>query len=149
MEDGSREEEPFKLIEGLLTSWGPVPAIVFLGQIQEGVSDGGIVGYEPTIEVGKAEERPYILDFSRGGPGSDAVEFDGVHSELTGFYNHSKVFDFRDVELTFLELQVKVELGHSLEDAAGSLGVGFWVGGGDEEVVHVNDEPSFSDHVSK
>ena len=44
---------------------------------------------------------------------------------------------------------MEVELSHSLEDMAGSLFVGFGVGRGNEEVVHVDDQPSFSDHVSE
>ena len=56
------------------------------------------------VEVGKAKEQSYILDFGWGGPGSDSIEFDWVHGELTRFHDHSKIFDFGDVELTFLEL---------------------------------------------
>ena len=56
MEDGARQEELLQLVEGLLTSGGPIPAIVFLGEIQEGAGDSGVVGYEPTVEVGKAKE---------------------------------------------------------------------------------------------
>ena len=41
------------------------------------------------IEVGKAEEGSYILDFGRGWPGGDAIELNGVHSKLTWFYDHS------------------------------------------------------------
>ena len=66
---------------------------------------------------------------------------------MTRFHDHSKVFDFRDVELAFLELEVEVKLGHSLKDMVSSLGVSFWVRGGDEKVVHVDDEPPFSNHV--
>ena len=91
----------------------------------------------------------YFLDFDGGWPGSDAVEFYRVHGQLTGFHDHSEVFDFRNVELGFLELQVKVELGHALEDTAGSFCVGLGVGGGNEEVIHIDDEPSFSDHISE
>ena len=89
----------------------------------------------------------YVLDFGRSWPGSDAIELDWVHGKLTGFHDHSEVFDFRDVELAFLELEVEVKLGHSLEDMTGLFCVGLWVGGGDEEVIHVDDEPSLSDHV--
>ena len=42
---------------------------------------------------------------------------------------------------------MKVELCHTLEDMAGSLSVGFRVRRGDEEVIHVDNQPSFSDHV--
>ena len=51
--------------------------------------------------------------------------------------------------MALLELEVEVKLGHSLKDVVSLFGVGFWVWGGDEEVVHVDDEPSFSDHVSE
>ena len=44
---------------------------------------------------------------------------------------------------------MEVEFSHSLEDAASSLSVGFRVRGGNEEVVHIDDEPSFSDHISE
>ena len=55
------------------------------------------------VEVGKAEEGLYILDFRGGQPGSNAIEFDRVHDKLTGFHNHSEVFNFRDIELAFFE----------------------------------------------
>ena len=34
-----------------------------------------------------------------------------------------------------------------LEDMTSSFSMEFRVGGGDEEVIHINDEPSFYDHV--
>ena len=66
---------------------------------------------------------------------------------MTRFHNHSEIVDFWDIELAFLKLEMKVKLSHSLEDVAGSLSVGFQVGRGNEEVIHVDDQPSFSDHV--
>ena len=74
-----REEEPFKLIKGLLTSGSPIPAVVFLGEVKERVSNGGVVRYEPTVEVGKAKEGAHVLDFGWGQPGSNIIEFDRVH----------------------------------------------------------------------
>ena len=44
---------------------------------------------------------------------------------------------------------MKVELCHALEDAASLFSMGLGVREGDEEVIHVDDEPSFSDHVSE
>ena len=44
---------------------------------------------------------------------------------------------------------MKIKLSHSLEDTTGSFSVGFWVRGGDKEVIHVDDEPSFGDHISE
>ena len=31
------------------------------------------------IKIGEAKERSDVFDFGRGGPGGDAIEFDGVH----------------------------------------------------------------------
>ena len=42
---------------------------------------------------------------------------------------------------------MKVEFSHALEDMTGSFSVSFGVRGGDEEVIHVDDKPPFSDHV--
>ena len=36
-----------------------------------------------------------------------------------------------------------------MEDAFGAFTVGFFVRGENKEVVHINDEPSFSDHVTE
>ena len=44
---------------------------------------------------------------------------------------------------------MEVKLGHSLENMMSLIGMGLWVRGGNEEVVHVDDEPSLSDHVSE
>ena len=68
------------------------------------MGDGGVVRDELMVEVDKAEEGSYILDFGWGWPGGNTVELDRVHGKLTRFHNHSKVFDFRDVELAFLKL---------------------------------------------
>ena len=110
------------------------------------MGNSGVVRDEPTVEVGKAKEGPYILDFSEDGPDSNAIEFDGV--ELTRLHDHPKVFYFWDIELAFLKLQIEVKLSHPLEDVVGSLCVGPWVGGGDKKVIHVDDKPSFSNHIS-
>ena len=44
---------------------------------------------------------------------------------------------------------MEVKLGHPLEDVAGSLSMDGRVRGGDEKVIHVDNQPSFSDHVSE
>ena len=103
--------------------------------VKEGVGDCGVVRDEPTIEIGKAKEGSYILNFGWGRPGGNVIKFDRVHSELSRFHNHSKVFDFRDIELAFLKLQMEVKLGHPLEDTVGSFNMGHGIGGGNEEVI--------------
>ena len=61
VKDGFGEEKAFEGIEGGLAGGGPVPGEVFLGEVEEGASDVGIVGNEPTVEVGESKERANIL----------------------------------------------------------------------------------------
>ena len=42
---------------------------------------------------------------------------------------------------------MKVKLSHSLEDLVGLFFMSFWIRGGNGEVIHVDDEPYFNDHV--
>ena len=79
MEDWAREEEPFKLIKGLLASRGPIPSVILLRKVKQRADNGGVVRNEPLVEVGKAKEGLYILDFGGGRPGSNAIKFNRVH----------------------------------------------------------------------
>ena len=42
---------------------------------------------------------------------------------------------------------MKVEFSHLLEDTTGLFFMGFWVRRGNEEVIHIDDKLSFSDHI--
>ena len=44
---------------------------------------------------------------------------------------------------------MKVELNHALENVTDLFGVGYEVGGSNEEIIHIDDKPPFSDHVSE
>ena len=79
---------------------------VLFGEIDEGTGDIGVVGDEPTVEIGKAEEGAYILDFSGGRPFGNSVEFDGVHGELSWFNNHSEIFYLVGGKLAFFEFKM-------------------------------------------
>ena len=63
----------------------------------------------------------YVLDFSWGRPACNAIKFDRVHGQLAGFNNHSKIFNLISGELAFFEFQMKVQLGHALQDVFGSF----------------------------
>ena len=78
--------------------------VVLFGEVQERTGDSGIIRDESSVEAGKAKEGLYVLDFGRGWPCCNAIKFDRVHGKLTRFYNHPKVFDFRNIELAFLKL---------------------------------------------
>ena len=101
------------------------------------------------VEVSEAKKGLHVPDFGRSQPGSDATKFDWVHGELTRFHDHSEVLNFRNIELAFLKFKVEVKLGHVLKDTVSSFSVGGGVRGGNEEVIHVDDKPSFNDHVSE
>ena len=149
VEDGFREEEAFEGVEGGLARRRPIPGEVLLGEVEEGTRDVGVVGDEPTVEVGESEERADIFYLSRRRPVCDAVELDGVHSQLAGFHDHSKVFHLVGGELALFEFQVKVKFGHALKNAFRALLVEGDVGGVDKEVIHVDDEPPFGNHIAE
>ena len=48
------EEKVFEVIKGLLLGRGPVPREIFLGEVNEGAGNGGVVGNESLVEIGKA-----------------------------------------------------------------------------------------------
>ena len=114
VKDGLGEEKAFEGVEGGLAGRGPVPGEVLFGEVKEGTSDVGVVRNEPSVEVGEAKERVDIVHFSWCGPICDAIELNGVHGQLAGFDDHSKVFHLVGGELAFLEFQVKVEFCHAL-----------------------------------
>ena len=147
--DGFGEEKAFEGVKGGLARRGPVPGEVLLGKVEEGASDIGVVGDKPMVEVGESKERTNISHLGWCRPVCDTVEFDGVHGQLAGFHDHSKVFHLVGGELAFLEFQVKVKLGHMLQNTFRAFLVEGGVGGINEEVVHIDNEPSFGDHIAE
>jgi len=108
MEDWFRQEEGFEGVEGFLAGGGPVPLEVFLGEVNEGTGDVRIVRDESSVEIGEAKERAYVLDFCGGWPLGNSIEFDGIHSELTGFDDHSKVVYLIGSEFTLFKFEVEI-----------------------------------------
>ena len=77
----------------------------------------------------------------------DAIQFDGVYCELAWFNNHSKVFNLSCGEGALFKFKVKIKLNHALQDSFSAFCVGGCIGGIDEEVIHVDDEPAFCNHI--
>ena len=102
MEDGFKQEQGLKGVERGLTSWGPVPRQVLFSEVNEWSGDVGVVGDKASVEIGKAKEGLDVLHLFRSRPTGDAIQFDRVHGELSGFNNHSKVFHFVGGEAAFL-----------------------------------------------
>ena len=44
------------MVKGLLLRRGPVPGEVFLGEVDEEMGKGGVVGNESAVEIGEALE---------------------------------------------------------------------------------------------
>ena len=122
---------------------------MLLDEVDEWLSDVGVVGDKPPVEVGKAKKRPNIPDLFRGGPAGNTIQLYRVHGKLSGFDNHSEVFYFGGGKVTFLQFEMEVQLCHALEDMFGAFVMSVFVRREDKEVVHVDDEPSFGDHVSE
>jgi len=143
VKDGFLQEKGFEGVKGGLAGGSPVPLEVLFCKVDEGAGNVGVVRNESSVEVGKAKEGAYVLDFSWGWPFGNSVKFDGVHSELTRFDNHSEVFYLVSGKLAFLKFEMQVEFSHSLEDALSVLLVSGGIRGEDEEVVHIdNSHPS-------
>ena len=66
----------FQVIEGCLYFGGPISLVVFLSKGKVGVGHGGVVWDEAVVEVGKAQEGLYFLDFGRSGPAGNSIKFD-------------------------------------------------------------------------
>jgi hypothetical protein len=88
-----------------------------------------------------------ILNLGRDGPTGNPVKFHRVHGELSGFDDHSEVVYLRNGE--FLKLEMQVKFGHVLENTFGLFFMEFIIWEEDEDIVHLDNEPSFGDHVSK
>jgi hypothetical protein len=71
--------------------------------------DIGVIGNEALVEVGKVKEGVDILNLGWDGPAGNPIKFHGVHVELTGFDDYSKVVHFRDSKSAFLELEMPEE----------------------------------------
>ena len=114
VKDGFGEKELFEGVKGGLASRGPVPREIFLGEVEEGAGDVGVIGDEVAVEIGEAKEGANVFHFGRGRPTCDSIEFDGVHGQLSWFNDHPEVFYLVGGKLALFEFQVKVEFSHAL-----------------------------------
>ena len=128
---------------------GPIPGKVFLGKVEERASDIGVIGDEASVEIGEAKERADIFHLGGSWPIGDPIEFNWVHGQLTRLDDHAEVFNLVGGEFTLFELQMKVELSHTLQDMFSAFFMEGGVGGIDEEIIHIDNQPSFSNHVAE
>ena len=138
VKDRLREEETFEGVEGGLARRGPVPGEVLLWEVEEGVSDIGVIGNEASVEIGEAKERADIFHLGGSWPIGDPIEFNWVHGQLTRLDDHAEVFNLVGGEFTLFELQMKVEFSHTLQNTFSAFLMEGGVGGIDEEIIHID-----------
>jgi len=79
--DWSCGESLFKCFKGRMALIGEMPGGTLVGKMHKWKCDFGISVNEMTVEVGKAEERLNILDFSWCWPILDDLDFVWGHGE--------------------------------------------------------------------
>jgi len=82
--DWSCGESLFKCFKGRMALIGEMPGGTLVGKMHKWKCDFGISVNEMTVEVGKAEERLNILDFSWCWPILDDLDFVQGHGEAFG-----------------------------------------------------------------
>ena len=96
-EDWLGKEELLEMLKGGLTSRGPRPGTILLGEVKERAGNIGKVGGKSLVEVGKAHKGVDILELLEGGPQVNAIKFHWVHGKFIRVDNHSEVLYFRSV----------------------------------------------------
>ena len=66
---------------------------------------------------------------------------------MTGLNDHAEVFYLVGSELALFEFQVEIKFSHTLQDALHTFFMEGGVRGVDEEIIHIDDEPSFGNHI--
>ena len=65
------------------------------------------MGNELAIEVREADERADLFDHGGNGPGENAIDFDGVHDQLSGANNDAEELYLLSVKEALLRFKVE------------------------------------------
>ena len=84
------QESGLELVKSQVARRGPFPSKIFLGKVDQGASDGGIISNEFSVIIGETEEGSDVLDRFRDRPVLDPFEFGGIHRDLPWGENHSQ-----------------------------------------------------------
>jgi hypothetical protein len=102
--------------------------------------DVQVVWDETTIEVGKAEERLYVLHFLGRRLLEDGINLVRGHTKTFGGEHKAEILDHILVKLAFVRPDVQAVLSESAKDFFYVLPVGGEVVGEDEDVVQIDDD---------
>ena len=95
----------------MLLGRGPCEGDILLGEVEESMSDLGIVVDKVLVKVTETKEGLDFFDFSGVRPFSNSLDFSRVHSYVAIVNDNSKVFNGSLVKGAFFWLEVKVVLG--------------------------------------
>ena len=117
-----------------------MPGVYLFREIVQWSSETGVVVDEASIESSETEEGTDIFEFLWDGPIRDSLEFDRIHSELTGLKMKTKIFNFILLELTFLWFQKEAIGFENVKDLADNATMLFQGSSGNEDVIHVDED---------
>jgi len=107
-EDGGLREGFLKLVESNLVLQAPNELRIFPGETSQGNCCVRKADNEASIEVGKAEERLYLLDVCWDRQFGDGLHFCAIHSDTCGRYHESQELNRVSMEQGFLWFDVEV-----------------------------------------
>ena len=125
----------------------PYKGLVFLEELVKWLCQVGESFDESSIKVSKSKPRSDLFDSFWDWPVSDSFQFTGVHHHFAFFNDKSKVFDSSFAELAFAGFEVEVIFSKSLEYFLGHFFQFFFGFRKDQDVVHINNDPSFIEFI--
>jgi hypothetical protein len=81
------------------------------------MGDFGVIVDEAMVKVAKAKEGLNLLDLGRTWPFSNALDFGGIHADVSIVNNNAKVFNGSLIKRAFLGFEIEVVLGDSVAAA--------------------------------
>ena len=117
-----------------------MPGVYLFREIIQWLSEMRVIADEASIESSETEEGTDVFEFLRDGPIHDPLEFDGIHSELTGLKTKTEIFDLILLEFTFLRFQKEAIGFEDVEDLTDDATMFFQGSGGDEDIIHIDED---------
>ena len=109
----------------------------------------GVILEKSTVKVAESKEGLELFDHMGGRPICDGGEFSWVHLEVTFCDNDAKVFDRCLCKHALFWFEVKIMVSEACKDFMGKFVKMSWVVRKYQDVVQVNYNMSFINHVCK
>src|SRR5882724_2074447 len=148
--DGSRGDELFEFLKGLLFVSGPSPCFSFFGELVKGFGYMQKVLDELPVEIDKPNERLDLGDIPQSWPVADASHFDRIHLYKTFQKDEPEILYCGLPECALLGFEVEPMSVEDVQDPYHN-GMVFLLclATKNEDVVHVYDYNSFIDELSE